>query len=62
VNPLSRDKDFLNRLLSSHPPIEERIERLADMGGVTPSILQKAKKEGEALALIPLHAKNSKFQ
>lgn len=62
VNPLSRDKDFLNRLLSSHPPIEERIERLADMGGVTPSMLQKAKKEGEALALIPLHAKNSKFQ
>lgn len=50
VNPLSRDKDFLNRLLSSHPPIEERIERLADMGGVTPSMLQKAKKEGEALA------------
>ncbi len=46
VNPLSGENQFWSRLLSSHPPIEERIERLARMGGVTPTMIQKAREEG----------------
>ena len=46
VNPLSRDNGYLNRLLSSHPPIEERIKQLVRMGGVTPTMIEKAHKEG----------------
>jgi heat shock protein HtpX len=46
VNPRSRSAGFLDRILSSHPPIEERIDLLARMGGVTPTMLEKAQQAG----------------
>jgi heat shock protein HtpX len=46
VNPRSRGDGFLDRILSSHPPIEERIDLLARMGGVTPTMLEKAQQAG----------------
>ncbi|MCK5438924.1 MAG: M48 family metalloprotease [Gemmatimonadetes bacterium] len=46
VNTRSRGDGFLDRILSSHPPIEERIDLLARMGGVTPAMLEKARQAG----------------
>ena len=46
VNTRSRGDGFLDRILSSHPPIEERIDLLARMGGVTPTMLEKARQAG----------------
>jgi heat shock protein HtpX len=46
VNPRSQGDGFLDRVLSSHPPIEERIDLLTRMGGVTPTMLEKAQRAG----------------
>lgn len=46
VNPLSEGNRFWDRMLSSHPPIKERIAQLARMGGVTPSMVQEAEEAG----------------
>ena len=46
VNPLSEGGHFWDRMISSHPPINERIDILVRMGGVTPSMLRKAHEAG----------------
>jgi hypothetical protein len=51
VDPLPRDAPWWDRILSSHPPIEERIELLARMGGgIAPSVLQAAAESGAEFA------------
>ena len=51
VNPLRWDAPWWDRILSSHPPIEERIELLARMGGgIAPSALQEATEAGAEFA------------
>lgn len=59
VNPLSRDNGFLNRLLSSHPPIEERIKQLVRMGGVTPTMIERAHEEGARFYLEVLEGRRT---
>jgi heat shock protein HtpX len=44
VNPLPDGNRFWDRLLSSHPPVEERINMLGRMGGVTPEMLERARE------------------
>ena len=39
VNPLRRGNDWWNRILGAHPPIEDRITRLKDMGAMEVSPL-----------------------
>ncbi len=47
VNPLPpEDIYFGTQLLSSHPPIQARIELLTRMGGVTSAMLQRAREAG----------------
>jgi heat shock protein HtpX len=50
VNPLPAGHRFWDRLLSSHPPVDERINMLGRMGGVTPEMLERAR---EAMTEIP---------
>jgi len=51
VDPLRWDAPWWDRILSSHPPIEERIELLARMGsGIAPSVLQAAAEAGADFA------------
>ena len=51
VNPLSPEGDyFWTRLLSSHPPIQARVELLTLMGGVTAAMLQTAREAGIAFS------------
>jgi len=51
VDPLPRVAPWWDRILSSHPPIEERIELLARMGGgIAPSVLQAAAESGAEFA------------
>jgi heat shock protein HtpX len=50
VNPLPEGHHFWDRLLSSHPPIDKRINMLARMGGVSPGRLERAR---EAMTEIP---------
>ncbi len=50
VNPLPAGHRFWDRLLSSHPPVEERINMLGRMGGVTPEMLERAR---EAVIKVP---------
>jgi heat shock protein HtpX len=50
VNPLPGGYRFWDRLLSSHPPVDERINMLARMGGVSPGRLERAR---EAMTEIP---------
>jgi heat shock protein HtpX len=47
VNPLHEGHGFWDRLISSHPALEERIELLARMGGVTPEMLERAREVGK---------------
>ncbi len=47
VDPISGDAPWWDRLLSTHPPVEERIAVLGGMGGGTPpSVLQAAEEAG----------------
>jgi heat shock protein HtpX len=50
VNPLPGGHRFWDRLLSSHPPVDERINMLARMGGVSPGRLERAR---EAMTKVP---------
>jgi heat shock protein HtpX len=50
VNPLPEGHRFWDRLLSSHPPVDERINMLARMGGVSPGRLERAR---EAMTKVP---------
>jgi heat shock protein HtpX len=51
IDPRSPDAPRWERIFSSHPPIEERIELLAQMGGgIAPSVLQAATEAGAAFA------------
>jgi len=45
---------FSGKLLASHPPIQERIEKLAEYnGGVPPSVVEKAVQAGAAFQREP---------
>ena len=51
VDPLTRDSPWWDRVFSSHPPLEKRIELLAQMGGsIAPSALGEAAKAGAEFA------------
>lgn len=51
VDPLMRDSPWWDRIFSSHPPLEERIELLAQMGGgIAPSELGAAAEAGAEFA------------
>jgi heat shock protein HtpX len=51
VDPLTPDAPWWDRLFSSHPPIEKRIELLAQMGdGMPPSALNAAAQAGAEFA------------
>lgn len=46
VNPLVTTDSSWDRFTSSHPPVGERIEMLARMGGITPEMVERAQQEG----------------
>jgi heat shock protein HtpX len=51
VDPLTPDAHWWERIFSSHPPIENRIELLAEMGdGIPPSTLNAAAQAGAEFA------------
>jgi heat shock protein HtpX len=51
VDPLRWNAPWWDRILSSHPPIQERIELLTQMGGgIAPSVLQAAAEAGADFA------------
>lgn len=49
VDLLPEDAPWWDRILSSHPPLEERIAQLAEMGGIAPSVLRAAEEAGAKL-------------
>ncbi|MDP2949636.1 MAG: M48 family metalloprotease [Chloroflexota bacterium] len=51
VDPRPRDAPWWDRIFSSHPSVEERIDLLARMGsGIAPSVLQAAAEAGSEFA------------